>query len=205
MRVVSSLYNLQPLGIEPLTGEADALSFRILCDLTAAGRKAFLECLGLPPDTQLSRNWNSGGDGEATKHVASVMLTNDLVIPLGLIGLLQQGYHTVLLTEKGTSKTRTLFGLGEHEHFRRATYQEVTDPATGYFNYETTRPPQINLSEDQAEDKWQDWPTCYGEIQRVFYTPAEERRLLAAAGFGSGALPRTEGFRNVHAMTGRAS
>jgi hypothetical protein len=47
------------LGIHPLTGEACALSMRILCDLSEAGAELMRDYLGLPHDCPLSPAWNS--------------------------------------------------------------------------------------------------------------------------------------------------
>ena len=77
-RRIQSWDELRPFGIDLLTGEACGLAMRLLCDVTAAGRKlieGFLSC-NLRDDS----NWNGGSKDDP--HVASVMLTravfNDL-------------------------------------------------------------------------------------------------------------------------------
>jgi hypothetical protein len=71
-----SIHNLSDLtvyGINPLTGEADRFSFRILCDLSSSGKTLVCDCLGLRDDCQFTDNWNSRvGDAPA---IASIMLS----------------------------------------------------------------------------------------------------------------------------------
>ena len=90
MKCVACLQDLEQLGIKCLTGEADALGFRILCDLTEQGVRVFKECFGIPT-SPLAKNWNSGA-------VASVMLTEESIKPLAVIGFYFEG-HTVVVTD----------------------------------------------------------------------------------------------------------
>jgi hypothetical protein len=55
MIVVESLRDLEQFGIIALTGEADALNYRILCDLTEQGRSLVAEAFRLAacPETGL--------------------------------------------------------------------------------------------------------------------------------------------------------
>ena len=48
---------------DPLTGEACGLSYRILCDVTEAGRKTLAKALGIPNLT-LPAAWNRGTDAD---------------------------------------------------------------------------------------------------------------------------------------------
>lgn len=89
MKSASELRHLEQFGIKTLTGEADALGYRILCDLDEQGHKVFCECYGIPRTTQLAENWNSGS-------IASVMLTGHEVIPLAVMGFYLQGYDVVI-------------------------------------------------------------------------------------------------------------
>lgn len=67
--------DLKDIGINPLTGEADAYGQRLLCDLNEDGRELVEKFFGLPLGTALNPNWNSMvGEKPA---VASVMLTRD--------------------------------------------------------------------------------------------------------------------------------
>ena len=90
MKCVACFRDLEQFGIKCLTGEADALGFRILCDLTEQGVRVFRECFGIPSGP-LAENWNSGA-------VASVMLTEESIKPLAVIGFYFKG-HTVVVTD----------------------------------------------------------------------------------------------------------
>ena len=95
MKSVSCFRDLEQFGIRPLTGEADALGFRILCDLTEEGVKVFKECFGMPGSGNcgLASNWNSGA-------IASVMLSKDSIRPLAVMGFYLQGCD-VVITDTG--------------------------------------------------------------------------------------------------------
>lgn len=81
MKTVSNWDALRDYGIIALTGEACSLGYRILCDLTAQGRNIVQRCLSV---TIQSENWNHGSDDDP--HVASIMLTHDMLVPLGRAG-----------------------------------------------------------------------------------------------------------------------
>lgn len=94
MKSCSEMRHLEQFGIKPLTGEADALGFRILCDLDEQGVKVFKECFGMPyiKSTEpygMADNWNSGS-------IASVMLTGHDLVPLAIMGFYLQGYGVVV-------------------------------------------------------------------------------------------------------------
>lgn len=102
MKSANRLKDLEQFGIKPLTGEADALGFRILCDLDEQGVKIFRECFGLCggpppkdgiPPTGFNDAWNSGS-------IASVMLTSHDIVPLAAIGFYLQGYNVVITKNK---------------------------------------------------------------------------------------------------------
>lgn len=146
MKHVSSLRDLEEFGIIPLTGEADALSFRCLCDLTPRGRKIFCECFGVQPGG-LAEAWNSKG-------VASVMLPYEAVRPLGVIALVDDGCHKIIATEKA------IYGIEHDEDFDQG--EAHCDDATN--SVVIDRQPRIMRHED-----WMPWPTeCYGKVQRLF-------------------------------------
>ena len=69
MKTVNCLRSLERYGVVCLTGEADNLSYRILCDLTRKGADILAECYGLNPDGFLP-SWNPGSD--ADPHVGSI-------------------------------------------------------------------------------------------------------------------------------------
>lgn len=80
MKTVARMKDLEQFGIQPLTGEADALSFRILCDLTPEGMAAVKTCFKLRGDCFYpAYNHNAGA-------VASFMLPRDCIKPLAIIG-----------------------------------------------------------------------------------------------------------------------
>jgi hypothetical protein len=94
MKTVSKWDDLQPYGIIALTGEACSLGYRLLCDLTACGRATVERCFGV---TIRSENWNSGSTDDP--HVASVMLTREMLLPLAIFALLDFGCTQVWLTD----------------------------------------------------------------------------------------------------------
>ncbi len=76
-------------GLEPLTGEADGLSMRLLIDLSERGRKLVCKWLGVPEagGNKLADNWNHRSSiGE---HVASVMLSSDVLPSLSVFAALE--------------------------------------------------------------------------------------------------------------------
>ena len=81
MKVISSWDHLRAFGIDALTGEACGLGFRILCDVTAKGKKVLEKCLGTPSLT-LYESWNRGS--QADPHVGCVMLVPELLLPLSV-------------------------------------------------------------------------------------------------------------------------
>ncbi len=105
MHAITKFEDLNQFGIRPLTGEADALSFRILCDLTEEGASVFKECFGLPQAAKLADNWNTGA-------IASVLLPADAIRSLAIIGYHQQN-KTVIVTDK------LIAGLDPNEHITR--------------------------------------------------------------------------------------
>lgn len=86
MKTIYTLQDLQPYGVNLLTGEADRLSFRILCDLNEDGCALVSDYLGLPRDTKYADNWNSRvGEKPA---LGSVMLSADTLWELARFALL---------------------------------------------------------------------------------------------------------------------
>jgi hypothetical protein len=94
MKTVASWDALREFGIDALTGEACSLGFRLLCDLTAAGRATAERCFGA---TIRSESWN-GGSAE-DPHVASIMLTREMLLPLAVFALLDFGCTEVWLAD----------------------------------------------------------------------------------------------------------
>ncbi|MFH1922710.1 MAG: hypothetical protein ABIP48_22835 [Planctomycetota bacterium] len=146
MLTISGFDDLERFGIHYLTGEADNLSFRGLCDLTELGRRVVAECFGLAPES-FPANWNGGKPDDPA--VASCMLSPSAIPDLAIIGLVIEGC-TALLTEEGT-----VFGLEADDSYDRG---EI-DWETGDY----TREPEITLDGETMR-----WPTCYGKVRRVF-------------------------------------
>ena len=148
MKSCNSFKDLEQFGIKPLTGEADALGYRILCDLTELGCKVFKECCGMPcaPSQAvlgLAENWNSGA-------VASIMLTGFDIVPLAIMGFYLKGYDVVLTT--GKSGENCVFAL---EHDETLEY----DPEQELYLF----------SSGKHDPPWpaQAWPSVYGEIVHI--------------------------------------
>jgi hypothetical protein len=103
MKSIRCWEDLSRFGIVPLTGEACGLSYRILCDVTAAGKKVIEKALDVA-QLGLRKNWNHGNTDDP--HVGSVMLAPDLLPFLGVFALLESGCREVWLT-----KTRQVVGI----------------------------------------------------------------------------------------------
>jgi hypothetical protein len=145
MKTCSQLKDLEQFGIKLLTGEADALGYRILCDLDAQGVRVFKECFGLPRDTSendptsmrnrvygMAANWNSGS-------IASVMLTGYELVPLAIMGFYLQGYDVV-------ATDHTVFALEKNERI------ELDSTGEHYL---------------VGEGELWTWPESYGTIRRI--------------------------------------
>lgn len=182
------LNDLRPYGIHMLTGEADNLSYRLLCDVTLEGYKLLCETWGFPyypPDKVLNRNppdsvwspmgwahnWNSGTDAEP--HVASVMLSSDSVAQIAPIALLTIGkVRSVICT------TKFFIGLEEGDEYVPAEF----DWDKGQY----IAPAKFKWSN---MDELHDWDNdLYGRLERFI---------------GSSSHP-SQGTRNTHQMTGRS-
>jgi hypothetical protein len=98
MKTIDCWQDLVPFGIDPLTGEACALSWRILFDVTESGRKIVARCLGVP-NLKLAEAWNRGSVTDP--HVGSVMLTQEMLTPLAVFALLESGCSEVWVFRSG--------------------------------------------------------------------------------------------------------
>ena len=87
MKSITCWRDLQPFGIDLLTGEACGLMYRFLCDLTDQGKHVIEKCLGcriIP-----AKRWNRGTDEQP--HIGSIMLSPDMLVPLSIFALLESG------------------------------------------------------------------------------------------------------------------
>jgi hypothetical protein len=96
---LAGMADLRPFGIDALTGEACGLGYRILCDVTEAGRQVVGKMLGVP-NLQLAMPWNSGS--KTDPHVGSLMVSPEFVVPLAVFCLLENGCKVVLLARDNT-------------------------------------------------------------------------------------------------------
>lgn len=156
MKSCSTLKNLEQFGIKVLTGEADALGFRILCDLDEQGVQVFKECFGIPicgladvagRNTGLADNWNLGS-------IASVMLTGYDVVPLAIMGFYLQGYNVIVTDD-------TVYALEADETIY---YHEERD----CYVYGKTN---SKLSEVC-------WPKVYGQIRRIIWQRKSDGQIV---------------------------
>lgn len=92
MKTIRSWGDLADYGIVLLTGEACALTYRVLFDLTAQGKRTVEKCFSAKVE---SEPWNSGE--ESDPHVASIMLTSEMLEPLSVFALLESGCSEVVV------------------------------------------------------------------------------------------------------------
>ena len=140
MKKIARLQDLAEFGINPLTGEADAIAYRALCDLTEEGRALVAETYGLLP-AGFPDNWNSGA-------VASCMLPYDAWRHIAPIAL-TKCCHVVFETQD------SVVGIEDGEEFERAPY----DCDTGQY---------IGPARIKRDGVWMDWPSCYGTVGRNY-------------------------------------
>ena len=98
MKAVNRIKDLEPFGIDPLTGEACGLMYRVLCDVTEKGKKIIEKCLGLA-NLGPAENWNRGSDSDP--HIGSIMLPLEMVTPIAVFALLENGCKQVLILKSG--------------------------------------------------------------------------------------------------------
>jgi hypothetical protein len=96
MKTIRCWEDLSQFGIVPLTGEACGLSYRILCDVTATGKRIIEKALDVA-QLKLRENWNQGDSDDP--HIGCVMLAPDLLSFLGVFALLESGCCEVWLTK----------------------------------------------------------------------------------------------------------
>ena len=144
MLASSKLADLRSLGIILLTGEADGLMFRYLCDLTPNGKRVLCETFGA---TAFQENWNSS-DGQ----VASAMIPYWAHREIAIVGYALQG-RTTILTDKA------VFVLEEGDKLDPPEYEDVVDADGQWQGIRKIRDYRINGDL---------WPSCYGEVERIF-------------------------------------
>ena len=147
MLTVNCLHDLKPFGIYPLTGEADNLSYRILCDLSKQGAKIIRDVYDMTPNNS---PWNRNTDGQ--EHVACCMLAHHAYEDIAPIALRTKS-HTVFSTgHTDGGGGHTYFGLQGDEVIEQAQWEYVDD------ELKQIEPPRYRGSSDS---EWHRWPTCY--------------------------------------------
>jgi hypothetical protein len=96
MKTVHSWDDLCHYGVVPLTGEACGLSYRILCDVTAQGKRILEKALGVA-ELRLHENWNCGSPSDP--HIGSILLAPEVMTFLAVFALLENGCHEVWQTK----------------------------------------------------------------------------------------------------------
>ena len=99
MKHINNLNDLQTYGVNLLTGEADRLSFRILCDLNEAGEKLVCDFFGMYFPTHFAENWNSQVNGSPA--VGSIMLSADTLWELARFALMTVGNYDCVIGGTG--------------------------------------------------------------------------------------------------------
>jgi len=156
MKRINSLRDLESFGIRSLTGEADRLGYRMLCDLTLEGVSIVAETYGLKADA-FQPNWNSGA-------IASCLLSYGAWRDIAPIAL--AGYHTVFRTKN------TFFGLEGNESIEQAQWE---------YNEQTGEVKQTAPAMLTVDGETTVWPSWYGKIER-YYQTGETRNTHAMTG-----------------------
>ena len=99
MKTIGCWDDMSTYGVVPLTGEACGLMYRILCDVTAQGKRVLEKALDVV-ELRLQENWNRGTADNA--HVGSVMLAREVLPFIGVFALLEHGCPEVWLTKGNT-------------------------------------------------------------------------------------------------------
>jgi hypothetical protein len=99
MKRIDGIKDLEAFGIDPLTGESDTHSYRILCDVTANGKRIIERTLAV--ELTLSENWNAGFKNDP--HIGSFLLPLEFVPSIGVFALLGDPQISTVWLLKGGS------------------------------------------------------------------------------------------------------
>jgi hypothetical protein len=91
-RQITCFNDLHEHGIIFLTGESDALGFRVLCDFTKKGHAILSKVFG-GIQFRAPENWNRGPQDDP--HVGAILLSSDMLPTIGIIALLECGCSDV--------------------------------------------------------------------------------------------------------------
>ncbi len=103
MKLISCWDDLREFGFDLLTGEACGLMYRLLFDVTAQGKGILEKCFGV--GLNLSESWNRGTDEKPS--VGSILLSNEMMVPIAVFTLLESGYDECWICEKGVVAFKT--------------------------------------------------------------------------------------------------
>jgi len=122
MKWITCWNDLGAYGIEALTGESCGLGYRLLCDVTADGLRILERCWGVRITPAAA--WNRGSAEHP--HVGSVMLSPEMLVPVGVFALLESGCIECWLHDRGNLVgIERADGAAAVEEYR-ARYREVT-------------------------------------------------------------------------------
>jgi hypothetical protein len=113
--ILNGWRDLEQFGINSLTGEADRLSMRLLCDVNEEGRALVLDYLGLPAETVLHDNHNSQVNDSPA--IGSLMLARDSFSQLATFTLFRAGALAII--HMGTQQ------MGVFTQERLTQYEEL--------------------------------------------------------------------------------
>jgi hypothetical protein len=98
MKTIHCWDDLSRFGVLFLTGEACGLMYRLLCDVTANGKRLIEKAFGVA-ELRLHENWNRGSDQDP--HLGSIMVAPEILPFLGVFALLDDGCPEVWVTKAG--------------------------------------------------------------------------------------------------------
>jgi hypothetical protein len=84
MKSISNIKDLGKFGIDALTGESDQHVYRILCDVTAKGKRIIERTMDVK--LELHDAWNSGTKDEP--HIGSLLLPFEFIPSIAVFALL---------------------------------------------------------------------------------------------------------------------
>lgn len=119
MKQITKMSELENYGIVPLSGESDAHNFRILCDLTARGKRVIERTLGL--EIKPAENWNSGRTSDP--HIGSFLLPLEFVPCLAVFALLSD----TTINEVWLLKEGGAIGFGVEDAEEKENYQRFLE------------------------------------------------------------------------------
>lgn len=97
MKTISGWDEMERYGIVPLTPEPDGLKYRIVCDVTAKGKRLIEKALGVAA-IQLEAKWDYGTNDEP--HVGAALLGPEILSMIGVYALLEDGCREVWTTKR---------------------------------------------------------------------------------------------------------